>query len=39
VDIFALVINFLNATWVPMHINMGLFEKNKTTKQSMAIQL
>ncbi len=26
VDIFALVINFLNDIWVPMHIIMGLFE-------------
>jgi len=32
VDTFALVINFLNHTWVPMHITMGLFEMNKTIK-------
>jgi hypothetical protein len=39
VDTFALVINFLNDTWVPMHITMGLFEMNETIKQSMATQL
>jgi hypothetical protein len=39
VDIFTLVINFLNDTWVPMHITMGLFEMNETIKQSMATQL
>jgi hypothetical protein len=39
VDTFAMVINFLNETWGPMHITMGLFEVNKTTKQSMVIQL
>jgi len=38
VDAFALVINFLNGTWVPMHITMGLFEMNETIKQSMATQ-
>jgi hypothetical protein len=32
VDTFALVINFLSDTWVSMHISMGLFEVNKTTK-------
>jgi len=35
VDTFALVINFLNGTSVPMHVIMGLFEMNETTKQSM----
>jgi hypothetical protein len=30
VDIFALVINFLNDNWVPMHIIMGLFKVNET---------
>ncbi len=39
VNIFALVINFLSDNWVPMHIIMGLFEVNETTKQSMAVQL
>jgi hypothetical protein len=32
VDIFALVINFLSDNWVPMHIIMGLFEVNETTR-------
>jgi len=31
-DIFALIINFLNDTWVPMHIIVGLFEVNKMTR-------
>jgi hypothetical protein len=26
---FALVINFLNDTWVPMHVIVGLFEMNE----------
>ncbi len=38
-DSLALVINFLNDTWIPMHITMGLFEMNETIKQSMATQL
>jgi hypothetical protein len=37
VDTFALVINFLNDNWVPMHVIVGLFEVNDTTKQSMVI--
>jgi hypothetical protein len=35
VDTFALVINFLNDNSVPMHVIMGLFEMNETTKRSM----
>ncbi len=31
-DIFTLVINFLNDTCVPMHIIVGLFEMNKMTR-------
>jgi hypothetical protein len=30
VDIFVLVINFLNETWGPMHIIVGFFDVNKT---------
>jgi hypothetical protein len=30
VDIFDLVINFLNETRVPMHVNVGLLEVNET---------
>ncbi len=37
-DIFSLVIKFLNDTQVPMHITMGLFKVNETTKQSIVIQ-
>jgi hypothetical protein len=32
VDTFTLVINFLNDTWVSMHITMELFEINETTE-------
>ncbi len=39
VDTFALVINFLNDNWVPMHVIFELFEVNEIIKQSMAIQL
>jgi hypothetical protein len=34
VNTFALVINILNETWVPIHIIMGLFEMNMTIEQS-----
>jgi hypothetical protein len=30
VDIFAPIINFLNVTWVPMHVIVKLFEVNET---------
>jgi hypothetical protein len=30
VDTFALVINFLNDNWVPLHISLGLFKVNET---------
>jgi hypothetical protein len=39
VNIFALVINFLNGSWTPMHVIVGLFEVNETNGQSMGIQL
>ncbi len=39
VDTFILVINFSNDIWVPMHVNMGLFEVNEKIGQSMATQL
>jgi hypothetical protein len=38
VDTFALVINFLNDKWVPMHIIVGLFDVNETIGQSMVVQ-
>jgi hypothetical protein len=30
-DIFALVINFLNVSWIPMYVTMGLFEVHETS--------
>jgi hypothetical protein len=36
--IFALMINFLNESWTPIHVTMGLFEMNETNEQSMIIQ-
>jgi hypothetical protein len=39
VDTFDLLINFLNDTWVPMHVNVGLFEVNETIQQYMVVQL
>jgi len=38
VDTFALVTNFLNESWTPMHVTVDLFEVNETSGQSMAIQ-
>jgi hypothetical protein len=37
-NIFALVINFLNKFWIPMHVIVGLFKVNETSGQNMAIQ-
>jgi hypothetical protein len=31
VDTFTLIINFLSGTWVPMHVNLGMFEVTKLT--------
>ncbi len=39
VNTFALVINFLNESWTPMHVTMNLFEMHETKVQSMVIQL
>jgi hypothetical protein len=39
VDTFVLVIKFSNDKWVPVHIIVGFFEVNETTRQSMVIQL
>jgi hypothetical protein len=36
---FALVITFLNESWTPVHVTMGLFEMKKTNEQNMIIQL
>jgi len=32
VDIFVLIIHFLNVTWVPMHVIIELFEVNETIR-------
>jgi hypothetical protein len=37
VDTFILIIIFLNETWDPMHIIMGLFQVNETIEQSMVV--
>jgi hypothetical protein len=39
VDTFDLVFNFLNDIWVPMHVNVRLFEVNETIRQYMVVQL
>jgi len=31
--------NFLNESWNPIHVTVGLFEVNELNGQSMAIQL
>jgi len=38
-DTFALIINYLNDSWTPMHVTIGLFEVHETTWLSMAKQL
>ncbi|KAJ7538060.1 hypothetical protein O6H91_11G033100 [Diphasiastrum complanatum] len=39
IDTFALVINFLNDSWVPCHVTVGLFETPDTSGAAMALQL
>jgi hypothetical protein len=31
-DIFALMINYFNELWTPMHVTVGLFEVRDTTR-------
>ncbi len=38
-DTFALIINYLNESWMPRHVTIGLFEVHETTWLSMAGQL
>ena len=38
-DIFALVVNFLNADWVPTHVTLVLFKACDTSGAAMAVQL
>jgi len=39
VDTFALVIDYLNDSWNPMHVTIGLFEVHETIGFCMASQL
>ncbi len=39
VDTFALVINFVNESWTPMHVIVDYYEMHDTTRLSMARQL
>jgi hypothetical protein len=39
VDTFALVINYLNESWMPQHVTIGLFEVYETIGLSMASYL
>jgi hypothetical protein len=38
-DTFSLVINYLNESWMPQHVTIGLFEVHENAKLSMANQL
>jgi hypothetical protein len=38
-DTFALVINYLDETWTPMHVIIGLFEVHKTIGNTIVLQL
>jgi len=35
-DTFAMVVNFLNDSWEPSHVTMGIFEVQNTTSATMA---
>jgi hypothetical protein len=37
VDIFALVINYLDKSWIPQHVIIGSFEVQKTNSNAMAL--
>jgi hypothetical protein len=39
VDTFTLVIIFLNESWNPIHVIVGLFEVDETNGKSMVVQL
>jgi len=38
-DIFTLVVNFINVDWQPKQVIIGLFKVPKTTSQAMALKL
>jgi hypothetical protein len=35
---FALILNYINKTWEPCHVIVGIFEVHKTLRATMAIQ-
>jgi hypothetical protein len=39
VDTFVLVINYLNESWMPQHVTIGLFEVHETTMASQLCSL
>jgi hypothetical protein len=39
VDTFSLVINYLDETCTPRHVNVGLFEVHETINSAMVLQL
>lgn len=39
VDTFALVINYLDESWTPRHVIVGLFAVYETTSNAMTLQL
>jgi hypothetical protein len=39
VDMFTLVIIYLDETWTPRHATMALFEVHETTSITMVLQL
>ncbi len=39
IDTFALVINYLDEVWTPMHVTIGVFQVHKTSGNSMTFQL
>jgi hypothetical protein len=39
INMFTLVINYLDDGWIPRHVTMGLFEMHEATSATMALQL
>jgi hypothetical protein len=39
VDTFVLVINYLDETWTPRHVIVGLFKVHEISDNAMALQL
>jgi hypothetical protein len=38
-DTFATVVNFINNSWEPTHVTIGVFEMQNTTSATMANQV